>query len=76
MRYKIFGIKGTYYFGDPSPLVYGDPLYTSGNYGRIDLFLDPFRKNPRISSKFAWNFHILPWDGLYHSQQILIQVTF
>ena len=74
VRYKIFGFKGTYYFGDPSPLVYGDPLYTSGNYGRIDLFVDPF-KNPRIASKFAWNFHILPWDGLYHSQQILIQIT-
>jgi hypothetical protein len=74
IRYWIFGIKGTCYFGDPSPLAYGDPLYTSGNYARIDLFMDPF-KNPRISSKFAWNFHILPWDGLYMSQQILIHIS-
>ena len=58
MNYKIFGFKGTYYFGDPSPLVYGDPLYASGNYGRIYLYVDPFR-NPRISSKFAWNFQRL-----------------
>jgi hypothetical protein len=74
IKYWIFGMKGTYYFGDTSPLAYGDPLYGSGNYGRIDLFVDPFR-NPRISAKFAWNFHILPWDGLYHSQQVLIHVT-
>lgn len=73
MKYWIFGFRGTYYFGDPSPLVYGEPLYSYGNYARIDLYADPFR-NPRISSKFAWNFHILPWEGLYHSMQILIHI--
>jgi len=72
-RYGIFGIKGNYYYGDPPPLVYGDPLYKSGNYGRIDLFVDPF-KNPRISSKIGWNLHFIPGDGLYHSQQILISL--
>lgn len=72
-RYRIFGLKGTYYIGDPSPLAYGDPLYSSGNYGRIDLFVVPF-KNPRITSKIGWNLHFLPGDGLYHSQQILISV--
>ncbi len=74
MRYKIFGLKGTYYYGDPPALTYGEPLYTSGNYGRIDFFVDPF-KNPRISSKIGWNLHLLPGDGLYHSQQILIHIT-
>jgi len=74
MKYNVFGFRGTYYYGDPSPLMMGDPLYTSGNYGRIDLFVDPFR-NPRISSKFAWNIHILPGEGLFHSQQILIQIN-
>lgn len=73
LRYKIFGIKGSYYLGDPSPLLLGDPLYSSGNYGRIDFFVDPF-KNPRISSKIGWNLHLIPGDGLYHSQQILISV--
>ena len=73
MKYKIFGIKGVYYRGGASPLLYGDRLYSSGNYGRVDLFVDPF-KNPRISSKIGWNFHILPGDGLYFSQQILIHV--
>ena len=72
-RYGIFGIKGTYYYGDAPPLAYGDALYQSGNYGRIDLFVDPF-KNPRISSKIGWNLHLIPGDGLYHSQQILITI--
>lgn len=72
-RYKIFGLKASYYLGDEPPLAYGDPLYRSGNYGRLDLFIDPF-KNPRITSKIGWNLHFLPGDGLYHSQQILISV--
>ncbi len=73
-RYGIFGLKGTYYFGDAPPLAYGDPLYRSGNYGRFDFFVDPF-KNPRISSKIGWNLHFIPGDGLYHSQHILIAVS-
>lgn len=73
LRYRIFGIKGSYYLGDSSPLRYGDPLYSSGNYGRLDFFVDPFR-NPRISSKFGVNLHFLPGDGIYHSMQILIHI--
>ncbi len=74
MKYKIFGIRGSYYLGGTSPLHYGDRLYNSGNYGRLDLFVDPF-KNPRLSSKIGWNFHILPGDGLYFSQQLLIHIN-
>jgi len=73
MQFRFMGLKGTYYFGDESPLALGDPLYAYGNYARIDLYIDPF-KNPRISSKFAWCFHIMPWEGLFHSQQVLLQV--
>lgn len=73
-RYRIFGLRGSYYLGDPSPLAFGDPLYASGNYGRIDLYVDPF-KNPRITSKIGWNLHIIPGDGLYHSQHILISIS-
>jgi hypothetical protein len=72
--YWLAGLKASYYFGDPPPLSLGDPLFTSGNYGRLDLFLDPFRRNPRISSKFSFNLHFLPYDGIYVSQQILINV--
>jgi len=73
LKYRIFGFKGSYYLGASSPLRYGDPLYSSGNYGRLDFFVDPFR-NPRISSKFGLNLHLLPGDGIYHSMQILIHI--
>lgn len=72
-RYRIFGIKGTCYLGGAPHLLYGDPLYRAGNYGRIDLFIDPF-KNPRISSKIAWNIHMVEGHGVQHSQQILVSV--
>jgi len=70
-RYHILGLKASWYLGDAPPLVYGDPLYHSGNYGRFD----PFLNNPRIRSKISWNFHVIPGDGLYHSQQVLITVS-
>jgi hypothetical protein len=71
LKYSILGLLGTWYMGDRSPLRYGEPLYTSGNYARIDLMAEPLR-NSRISSRFAWNFHLLPGEGLFHSQQIVI----
>ena len=74
IQYRIAGIKGAYYLGDPSPLSYGDRLYGSGNYGRLDFYIDPF-KNEKISAKISWNLHLLPGDGLYHSQQILLHVA-
>jgi hypothetical protein len=75
LDYWLAGLKASYYYGDPPPLVLGDPLFTSGNYGRLDLFLDPFRNNSRISSKISFNLHFLPYDGIYMSQQILITVA-
>ncbi len=72
-RYGIFCLKGTYYYGEGTQLAYGDPLYRSGNYGRIDLFIDPF-KNPHISSLIGWNFHFIQGDGIRSSQQILISI--
>ena len=71
LRKSIFGIKGSWYMGGASQLIWGDRLYSHGNYGRLDLYIDPF-KNPRFTSKIGWNFHYLPGDGLYHSQQLLI----
>ena len=74
VRKGIFGLKGSWYMGDPSPLLYGDRLYSHGDYGRLDFYIDPFR-NSRISSKIGWNLHCLPGDGLYHSQQLLISIS-
>jgi hypothetical protein len=74
-RYTIFGVKGVYYYGTPIVFAYGDPFYHSGNYGRVDLFVDPFRI-PNVESKIGWGFHILPGEGIHHSQQLLINVAF
>jgi hypothetical protein len=71
----IFGMKGVYYFGGPIDFAYGDPFYQSGNYGRLDIFIDPFRQE-RIESRLGWVFHVVPGEGIHHSQQILIRVAF
>ena len=75
MTYTFFGLKGVYYYGTPVDFTYGDPFYRSGNYGRLDLFADPFR-HPGVSSKIGWSLHAVPGEGVYHSQQILISVAF
>lgn len=75
LRYTIFGLEGVYYFGTPIVFDYGDPFYRSGNYGRIDLFADPFR-HPGVESRIGWSFHLVPGEGVHHSQQLLISVTF
>lgn len=75
MSSGIFGMKGVYYFGGPIDFAYGDPFYRSGNYGRLDIFIDPFRQD-RIESRIGWSFHVLPGEGVHHSQQILIRVLF
>ena len=74
-RYSIFGIKGTCYLGKGPHLLYGDGLYRSGNYGRIDLFMDPFKNLP-FSSKIGWSMHMVSGEGIQWSQQILISVMF
>ncbi len=75
LRYKIVGLDGVYYSGTPIVFGYGDPFYSSGNYGRIDLFADPFR-HPRIESRIGWSFHMVHGEGIHHSQQLLICVAF
>jgi hypothetical protein len=75
LRYTAFGVKGVWYYGTPIDFSYGDPFYRTGNYGRLDLFTDPFN-HPNIESKIGWNFHFVPGEGIHHSQQILISITF
>ncbi len=75
LRYNIIGLKGVYYYGTPIKFEYGDPFYTSGNYGRLDLFVDPF-KNKKVKAKMGWNLHFAANERIHHSQQILITVKF
>ena len=74
-RYGIFGVKGTCYLGKGPYLSYGDWLYRSGSYGRIDLFIDPFKNLP-VCSKLGWSMHMISGTGIQWSQQILISVMF
>jgi len=72
-RYRFVGIKGTCYVGEGPHLLYGDWLYRSGNYGRVDLFIDPFN-NPRISSRIGFSMHMISGEGIQWSQQALISI--
>jgi hypothetical protein len=73
VRYGIFGIKGTGYLGEGPHLRNGDWLYRSGNYGRFDVFIEPF-KNSRISSKIGVSMHLISGEGIQWSEQALISV--
>ena len=73
--YNIFGIRGVYYYGTPIEFKYGDSFYSSGNYGRLDLFVDPF-KHKNVKVRIDWSLHFEAGEGLHHSQQILISVKF
>jgi hypothetical protein len=44
--YKFAGLSATYYTGEGHWLFYGDPFYRLESYGRLDLFVMPFRKGP------------------------------
>jgi len=73
VKHAIAGFKGTYYKGGPSPLIYGDHLYRSGHYGRIDIYVEPF-SNPRIAARFGCGVHLMIGDRVFHSQQVLIHI--
>lgn len=75
LTYHIFALKGVYYHGSPLHFEYGDSFYSAGKYGRIDIFVDPM-KHRKVRSKFGWCFHMVPGEGIHHSQQILISLTF
>lgn len=75
LKYTIFGFKGNYYRGTAILFEYGDPFYRSGNYSRLDFYLDPFR-NTKVSSKVGWSLHYIPGEGIHNSQQVLISVKF
>ena len=73
LKHSFMGFKGTYYKGGPSPLIYGDHLYRSGHYSRMDIYVEPF-SNPRISARFGWGVHFLIGNRVFHSQQVLIHI--
>ena len=65
--YKFAGVSATYYAGEGQTLLYGDPFYRLGSYGRLDLFVLPFRKGP-VQLKLDFGMHFA--DGqVDYSQQ-------
>jgi hypothetical protein len=65
--YKIAGLSAVYYAGEGQTLLYGDPFYRLGNYGRLDLFVMPFRTGP-VQLKLDFGMHFA--DGqVDYSQQ-------
>lgn len=73
-RYQRIGLDAVYYQGGKPLLLYGDPLYSSGHYIRIDPYIIPFARD-YIESKIALGIHVI--DGEINlSQQILFTVDF
>ncbi|RPI46081.1 MAG: hypothetical protein EHM46_01005 [Bacteroidetes bacterium] len=70
LNYGFIGLKGLYYRGDGHTFFYGDPFYRLGNYGRLDLYYMPFRKE-NVSLKIGIALHFAEGE-LDYSQQILL----
>ncbi len=74
IHFNRFGVDATIYSGDKHHLAYGDALYTSGRYNRVDLFIVPF-KTPYVDSRFSFNLHFIKGE-LNTSQQLSIIAYF
>jgi hypothetical protein len=75
IEYKGLGIFNTYYKGDSQQVYYndhgnnlywGDPIYRSGEYDRIDLYIH-FIHTPAVKLKFVYSLHLTE-KQLYHEQ--------
>ena len=68
-----FGLQGTLYIGEGHSLIYGDSFYQAKEYGRLDVFWIPFRKQ-NIQAKLVSSFHFIE-SKLDFSQQILLSIS-
>jgi len=73
--YKYFGIDATYYKGHKLALIWGEPFYTCGNYGRLDAYVKLW-KTKHIDSKIGWSFHFVNGQNIDNSFQVLFRVDF
>ncbi|HOS84328.1 MAG TPA: hypothetical protein PK199_05370 [Bacteroidales bacterium] len=72
LAYSRLAVQGTYYYGDPTYLPMGDPLYRSGNYGRIDCKIT-FIDSPGVEGTFGFCTHIIDSD-INFSQQLSLKI--
>lgn len=71
--YKWFGIDGLFYRGEGHTFLYGDPFYALKQYGRLDFYVMPFRKE-NVNLKINFVFHFAE-DQIDYSQQILLSMS-
>ena len=66
-------LAATYYKGDGTHLILGDPLYRSGDYMRFDAYYY-FRKTERVHAYFQYSLHSIQGE-INHSQKLYVRVT-
>jgi hypothetical protein len=65
--YKFAGVSVTYYAGEGHTFLYGDPFYRLERYGRLDLFVLPFRTGP-VTLKLDLGMHFVKGQVDYSQQ--------
>jgi hypothetical protein len=73
LDYRGLGIKGTYYRGQGHEFIWGDSFYKVKEYGRLDFYWQPFKKN-NIQGKIVFSLHFIE-QSVDYSQQVLISVN-
>lgn len=71
--YKRFALDGTYYYGSGMYLPMGDPLYRSGNYGRLDAKIT-FIDAPGVKGIFNFATHIIDKE-INFQQQLYLKIN-
>jgi hypothetical protein len=71
--YRSLGLKGTYYRGQGNVFLYGDSFYKAKEYGRLDVFWQPFKKW-NVQGKMVFSIHFIE-HKLDYSQQVLISIN-
>lgn len=70
--YRNYGLKATWFGGDPLQFAHGDPLYRFKNYIRADA-LWYFVNHKNVKGRFNWSFHAVS-GRIDQSQQLSLIV--
>lgn len=75
IHYKWVGIEASYYLGDKLITYYGDKMYGSGNYARINVVGMPFATFPNkyVDARVVWGVQFV--NGRFQNDQMLTLVV-
>jgi len=73
LGYRGLGLKGTYYRGQGHEFLYGDSFYKAREYGRMDIYWQPFA-NRNVQGKIVFSLHFIE-QSVDYSQQVLISIN-